>query len=245
MQPLVVANGYDKSYPKQMLPIGKQQRPILEYTVRLLCHHGIKRITFVTRPDDASIRHHFATGKEFGVEADYHEQRNPEQGTAGIVAEVLEETDSARGDALLYYGDILTDMNVRGLLKNHKKKDATVSLAVAAKYSLDAVVPMVGRSGLVSKVLVNPELNEVLPGHHKQHATVGVFALSKNAVGLLLRTDERGQDMMRDFIPRVISTRKKVAAYVHPGFWTDVGTPEKYASLSDDLVEKTFAFLDC
>ena len=82
-----------------MIPIGRSQRPLLEYIIRLLKHHKLTDVTLLVNYKANLIKNFFEEGKRFGVQISYVHDTETMQGTGGSVINAYphkyesEETD--------------------------------------------------------------------------------------------------------------------------------------------------------
>ena len=121
---------------KTMVPVGVKQKPLLEYVVRLFKFHGIKDLVFLVNYKAEQIRNYFEDGSRFGVNISYVEDDPNSKGTGGAVLTAYNKGAVSTDDTLLvYYGDIITNMNLTDLLQYHKNKQAwsTVTLSLGFK----------------------------------------------------------------------------------------------------------------
>ena len=100
--------------PKPMMPIAN--RPMMEHIVRLLADHGFDQIVVTVAFLANQIRTYFGDGSELGVEMRYATEDTP-LGTAGSVRNAAEELDDT---FLVISGDVLTDVDLTGLIKAHR-----------------------------------------------------------------------------------------------------------------------------
>ena len=106
---------------KTMVPIGVKQKPLLEYVVRLFKFHGIKDLVFLVNYKSEQIINYFEDGSRFGVNISYVEDDPNSKGTGGAVLTSYESKAVNDKDILLvYYGDILTNMDLTELINFHK-----------------------------------------------------------------------------------------------------------------------------
>jgi len=101
--------------PKPMLPIAG--KPLLEHTIEWLKHHGITQIAINLHHKPEAITSHFGDGHRWGVEITYSYE-NPILGTAGAIKKLEDYFD---GTFVVFYGDVLTDMNLSALIEFHRK----------------------------------------------------------------------------------------------------------------------------
>ncbi len=216
----------------------------MEYVLRLFVHHGITELTVVTRKGDKSIQNYFGDGSRVNADIDYFVQRSARMGTGGVVSAALRHMKSRDGSTVvIYYGDILSDIDLGELVRAHEGKKADTTLALSGAYRLKAAVPVIGSGGTVSKLLVRPDINEALPGGPRKHVAMGILVMSARTCDALALHKENAFDLMRDFIPFQLSKGDTVAAYIHRGYWLDIGTPENFLTLEGSSISDRFSFL--
>ncbi|MEM0444335.1 MAG: sugar phosphate nucleotidyltransferase, partial [Candidatus Caldarchaeum sp.] len=125
---------------------------------------------------------------------------------------------------LVYYGDILTNLNLGELARKHVQDKAAATLALSPNYQLPVGVADVV-DGLVKEMREKPFI--------PINVTIGILVLEARH----LQQSEGLTDIMSDLIPRLIKQGEKVSAYVSDCFWYDVGSTEKYEKLSNELVD--------
>jgi mannose-1-phosphate guanylyltransferase len=216
-------------FQKTMIPIGPKRRPLLEYIVRLLVHNGVREITLLTGHRAEEIEHYFEDGRKFGARITY--SRDPEElsGTANAVANAVSKGRIAPCDVLvIYYGDIVSDLDVAELVRTHASRSSDVTLVLDDSYSLPVGVADV-KGGSVVSFEEKPTFNISV--------TTGNMAISKKSIEILLKMSRRRKesDLMTDFVPAVLRTRGKVGAYYMKGFWQDIGTIASYEKLNGEL----------
>ena len=124
---------------KTMVPVGVKEKPLLEYVVRLFKFHGIKDLVFLVNYKAEQIINYFEDGSRFDVNISYVEDDPSSKGTGGAVLTAYNKGAVDSKDTLLvYYGDIITNMNLTDLLSYHRAKKAwgTVALYQASKLGL-------------------------------------------------------------------------------------------------------------
>lgn len=137
---------------------------------------------------------------------------------------------------LIYYGDILSDINLKEMLKAHRSSGAAATIAISMAYKLP-----VSTAKLNGDRIVEFEEKPAL----KLPVGIGILAIEGETLQHMSNLHRKGQDfdLMRDFIPYLIKRGMFVKAYVTDAFWYDVGSLEKYEKLDHDDIEKRFAFL--
>jgi len=216
---------YTDLVPKPMVPVGRLEKPILEYIVAWLYRLGLRDFLFLVGYRWRQVFNYFGDGSRFGVRIEYSVDRPPYSGTGGALLQAARAGLLGDSTVLVWYGDILAPLDVRGLLGAHRAAGASVTLAVAARYRV-----MVGvveeDGGRVVRVREKPWL--------PLRVVVGVFALEPRAV--LEAGEELGPsfDLVGDMVPLLLERGEPVAAYTHEGPWYDVGSLERYQKLPEE-----------
>ena len=221
-------------FQKTMIPIGRKQKPLLEYIIKLLKHHGVDDIVLLVGYKHEQIVNYFEDGSRFNVKIDYVVDDPKLKGTGGALLNAyLKGVFNNVKTLLIYYGDILSGINLKELLNKHWSWNSTATLAVATKYQVPVGVVEVD-GDKVKSIVEKPWLNV--------YATIGILALEREALKVLdeICKGRESTDIMGDLLPELISRGYPVYAYKHEGFWYDVGTSEKYEKLDANVVDEIF-----
>ena len=222
---------------KVMVPIGPKKLPLLAYVIGLLEHHGVKRIALLTGYRSDDIRRYFGDGAAYGVKLDYSEDAEDQTGSLNAVANALRKGAISKCDVLLiYYGDVLVDLNITGLLARHRTKRADATLVLSKGYTLPVGTAKVGRGGIVASVHEKPSLN--------LNVTTGCMVLGSAAMVLAQRLASReNTDLMTHLLPTLLRRGLKVAAYYTEEVWYDVGTVSSFEKLDLEIEKHPPSFL--
>ena len=221
-------------FQKTMIPVGRKQKPLLEYIVKLLKYHGIEDLVLLVGYKHEQIVNYFENGERFGVKINYIVDNPKYKGTGGALlnAYLKGAFDNVK-TLLIYYGDILSNINLTEMLNKHWEWNSAVTLAVAAKYQIPVGV-VETKGNKVVGVKEKPWLNI--------KATIGILALETNTLKVLEKLSEKKRelDIMGDLIPELIKEKHPVYAYQYKGKWYDVGTTERYEKLDSNKIEEMF-----
>jgi len=223
---------------KAMIPIGRNQKPLLEYVVRLLRFHGITDLTFLVNYKAEQIVNYFDGGSRFNVKITYVYDDPKSKGTAGSILNAYKKKALSRDETLLiYYGDILTDMNLKDFLKYHKEKNAKATVALARGFTVRVGVADLGEDGKIRNFQEKPKLEKPV--------SIAIVALEGEALVDIdhLMNGKQTLDLMGDVIPYLMRTENNVYGYVTDAFWYDVGSTEAYEKLDVKTIDETLAFL--
>jgi len=224
-------------FQKVMIPIGPKKLPLLAYVISLLKHHGVNRIALLTGYRSEDIRRYFGDGATYGVKLRYSEDLEDHRGSLNAVANALRNGAISKCDELLvYYGDVLADLDIAGLLARHRSKNADTTLVLSKGYTLPVGTARVGRGGLVTFVHEKPSLD--------LSVTTGCMVLGPAAMTLIRRLGSReNKDLMTHLLPALLDRGLKVAAYYIDAAWYDVGTVSSFERLDLEIEKHPPRFL--
>ncbi len=223
---------------KTMIPVGHRQNPLLEYIVRLLKFHGFTEIAFLVDYRAKQIENYFGDGSRFGVHLDYVYDTEELAGTGGSVINAYREGFFTEDDTVLvYYGDILTNINLQELIRSHREKKAKATVALASGFEVRVGVAEMENDGKIRGFIEKPALEKPV--------SIGILAIEGSIVKRAQRLSEEkpAVDLMGDIIPFVMKTGEPVFGFMSKAFWYDVGSIETYEKLDNEKVESSMAFL--
>ncbi|MEI6614326.1 MAG: sugar phosphate nucleotidyltransferase [Chrysiogenales bacterium] len=217
---------YTISLPKPLMPVGNH--PILEILVKQLKKAGIKKIIIAVGYLESLIRAYFGDGAKFGVEIEYSSETKP-LGTAGPLRLI---SDKLPRTFLFLNGDILTDLNFSTMLEYHKKSKAVATIGLAKrKVDIDFGVIEIDGNGSFSKWKEKPTIEYLV--------SAGTYILEPEVI----RSIPDGFFNIPDLIVKLKRETKKVACYIHEGFWLDIGRLEDYQEACRLVSEKGKKFV--
>lgn len=225
-------------FTKALIPIGLKQKPLLEYVVRLLKLHGVQDVAFLVGYKAEQIVNYFDEGSRFGVKLSYVRDVPELKGTAGSVFNAFKQGFVNTKDTLLvYYGDIVTTMNLKKLFDFHRRKKAVATVALASGFTVRVGLADLDKDGRLLGFEEKPKLEKPV--------SIGIMVLEGETLKDIeeLFPKKRGVDLMRDLVPHLVQCGKPVYGYLSDAFWYDVGSTEAYEKLDHQFVEKSLAFL--
>ncbi|OGD86954.1 hypothetical protein A2Z23_01695 [Candidatus Curtissbacteria bacterium RBG_16_39_7] len=212
-----------KNIPKVMLPIGKY--PLLEYNIRLLKKYGFDEIAINLFWHGVAIRKYFKDGKKWDVKIHYSEEKEI-LGTAGGTKKAAKLLELKTNDPLLiYYGDNLTNLNLKEFLSFHQSKKADLTMAVIKREDpLHSGILEFDRKGRIKRFLEKPTTKKLF-----SHWISGAIYLLNPKI-LEFIPQKKFFDFGRDFIPKLLELEKRVFAYklTPEDFLLWVDTEEEY-----------------
>ncbi|MCS7107271.1 MAG: nucleotidyltransferase family protein [Acidilobaceae archaeon] len=237
---VVLAGGEGKRFrpltyyiPKSMVPVGRSERPLLEYIVIWLHMAEIRDILVLVGYRWRQIVNYFGDGSRFGVNMKYLVDKAPYSSTGGALKRAIDEGLLSEPTlALIWYGDILAPVNIRELLSRHEEEGADATIVVSSGYRVPVGVVQMERDGSVKSVEEKPEVD--------MKVSIGVMAIEVKSATRIIKEYSLGHsfDITGDLVPAMIKAGMKVRAMVHPGPWYDVGSSERYEKLDHEHVEE-------
>jgi mannose-1-phosphate guanylyltransferase/phosphomannomutase len=193
--------------PKCLIPING--RPFLNYVFEYLKKHGIAEVVLLLSPDDANVfENQYGNGELVGMNVSY--SVGERRGTASALVDAKRFLDST---FILYYGDVLTNFNLRNMIGFHKRNHADCTLALSRSVPIDYGVGKVTKTGRVIYFEEKPVLKEY-------PVSMGIHVFEPRILNYC-RSEE---DIARDVIPRLIKERLRVFGYCTEKRHHDLGS---------------------
>ena len=226
-------------FQKCMIPIGDQQKPILEYVVRLYGYHGVKDLVLLVGYKHQQIENYFDDGDRFNVKMSYMLDAPDMAGSAGATLNAYRQGALTEEDTLVvYYGDIVSNINLREMIRLHGESGAKVTVALAPEFQVNVGVAELDGSWIKS-FKEKPRL--------KTAVSIGMLILDGSVLREMEELYSQGLfesfDLMGDVVQYLVDKKDKVAAYITEAFWYDVGSIERYERLSNERVSEELGFL--
>jgi D-glycero-D-manno-heptose 1,7-bisphosphate phosphatase len=215
--------------PKPMISLW--DKPILEYQIDCLKRYGLTDIIIVTGHLGLAIREHFQDGKNFGCRINYFHEEEP-LGTAGALFRIL---PSLSEDFLLLNGDTIFDFDFNRLIKFHHEKNAAASIVVHPNsHPFDSALIVPDPS-----CRIVTWLNKEDPRRWcKNLVNSGIHLLNKELIKIYLAKNVSGGpgkvDLDRDILKPLVPSGR-IYAYKTPEYIKDMGTPERYIEVKNDI----------
>lgn len=216
---------------KPMVPVGREEKPLLEYIIRWLSRSGVRDIVLLIGHHGYQIKNYFRSGSHWDTRITYSWDDEEYNDTGGSLLKAYKKGLLGDGSIIVWYGDILATVNIPSLLDTHWKSGAKATLVLADKYQLPVGVAEV-EDGRVVRLVEKP--------WYPLKVTIGVLVIE--SVILERVEDELGKsfDIMGDLIPWMLHNGYTVSAYIHSGPWYDVGSMERFAKLGNSVFESLF-----
>lgn len=221
---------YTELIPKPMIPLGPDERPVLEYIIKWISKYGIREFVLLVNYKWKYIHNYFNNGSRFNVEIQYSidNEKTGYSNTGGAILNAY-RNGLLSERILIWYGDILAPIDIDNLINYHIEKNAELTLVVTKKYKVPVGVARYDESFRVIELREKPELDI--------NATVGIAVMETKVLdGDIEDSLGKSFDFMGDFVPWLLRNNHRVIAYVYDGEWYDVGSLAQYKKLDVDKI---------
>ncbi len=210
--------------PKPLLPIAGT--PLIVWNLLLLKRHGFHEVVINLHHLGPMIEQALGNGSKYGLRI-YYSHEPVILGTGGGIKQA--EPNFSGEPVLVLNGDTLFELDLEALCAFHLQRKAAATLVLradpdAARWGLvevgsnDRIVRITGR-GKPDTVQTQPRM---FAGIHILHPR-------------LLRDVPKGKESsIIDAYVSAIQRDEIVEGYDFSGYWSDVGTPQRYAQVEHD-----------
>jgi mannose-1-phosphate guanylyltransferase len=226
-------------FQKCMIPVGEEEKPILEYIIRLFSYHNIRDLILLVGYKHEQIVNYFNRGERFGVDINYLRDPPGLKGSANALLNAYEKGGINDSDTIIiYYGDIVSNINLGELSRIHSEKDADATIALATSFKMRVGTADV-ENGRITRFIEKPTLQKPV--------SIGILALKGSTLKILKELQNAGDlrifDLMGDFIPYLVEEGDNVHAYLTDSFWYDIGSIERYERLENQELGRELGYL--
>jgi len=209
---------------KELLPL--VDRPILDHVLDHLARHGVHEVV-LSSPYLEEAFHPFIEARRGDPTITWITEAAP-LGTGGAIVNALGALGSDPFFAL--NGDILTDLDLTGMLASHREREAVVTISLHHVEDARAFgLVSTDERGRVVEFFEKPL--DPLPGD----VNAGTYVLEPAVLHPL--SADRELSIEREIFPSVIASGGAVFGYLADAYWLDLGTPEKYLQAHFDLLD--------
>ncbi|MEJ2499677.1 MAG: sugar phosphate nucleotidyltransferase [Campylobacterales bacterium] len=233
MKAVVMAGGFGtriqpltNSRPKPMLPI--VNRPMMEHTMMTLKELGITEfiVLLYFKPD--IIRDYFKDGSEFGINITYV-LPDDDYGTAGAVK--LAEEHIGDDNFIIISGDLVTDFDFEKIFAHHQQKRSKLTITLTSvENPLEFGVVIANEEGRIEKFLEKPSWGEVF----SDTINTGIYVIEPEILDYIPKHENF--DFAKDLFPLLMREGVPLMAGYADGYWRDVGNPESYRDVYEDIL---------
>ena len=212
--------------PKGLLPLAGE--PLLGYTLLWLANHGISDVAINLHHLSNKIEEFLNDGSHFSVKILYSHE-DTLLGTAGGVKRVESFFD---GTFVVVYGDVLTDFNLKDMIRFHQEKKSIATIAIfKVTNPWDVGVVEINDEGRILSLVEKPPR-----GSEKSNLASGaVYVLEREILEHI--PSEEFEDFAYDIFPKLLELNLPIFGYVlkPEDYLIDIGTIEKYHNANEDV----------
>ncbi len=240
---VVLAGGYATrlrplSYtrPKVLLPIvGK---PLIDYIIEgVLKLRDVKRIVFSLRYMADKIMSYISSRwgelADVGGKIMYVLEERP-LGDAGPLALIASRYHALDGTFVVIYGDVFMNVDLGKVLDVHRRKRGVATIVLT---KVEGDLSRYGVASIDDDMRVTKFVEKPRGYQGPGLVNAGVYVFEPEVLKLLPSEAERQLKISTDLMPKLIE-RFDVYAYVHEGFWFDIGTHEDYLRANFKALEQ-------
>ena len=239
MKAVVLAGGFGtriqpltNSYPKPMLPI--LNKPMMEHTMLKLRDIGIKDFIVLLYFKPEIIKAYFGDGSEFGINITYISPEN-DYGTAGAVK--LAEDAIGNEKFIIISGDLVTDFDFKKIIECHEVRKSRLTITLTSvKNPLQFGVVIANEDAKIEKFLEKPSWGEVF----SDTINTGIYIIEPEILEYIPKNTNF--DFAKDLFPLLMKKEVDLIACSAFGYWRDVGNPESYREVYDDILNERVDF---
>lgn len=230
---------------------------LIDIPVSNAIHSGCQKIFIITQFLSSSLHRHILSTYRFGNSSSssielLSTEEKPQykswfQGTADAVRQNLDYFEDTHADYfLILSGDQLYNMDFNELLECAKETEADMVLSCLPVNEKDAKrmgIMQIDHHQFITSFQEKPQIKTDLErlrlskiqsnrlGIHESEdlthlGSMGIYLFKRQTLIDLLSSDPR-EDFGKHLIPALIE-KGKIAAYIHQGYWEDIGTVESF-----------------
>ena len=232
MQALVLVGGegtrlrpLTATVPKPVVPLAG--RPLISYMIDWLAGHGVEEVILACGFLPDALRATLGEGGAAGSPRLRYLVEPRPLGTAGAIrfaADLLEDR------FLALNGDVLADLDLGALVREHETRGARATLGLVAVDDASAYgLVRTGPGGEVTEFTEKPGTE----GKPAAEINAGAYVLERSVLDLI--EPGRAVSIEHDVFPELIG--EGLFALPLSGYWLDVGTPGRYLEATWDILE--------
>lgn len=233
MKAVVMAGGFGtriqpltNSIPKPMLPI--MNKPMMEHTIMALKELGIQEFIVLLYFKPEIIKNYFKDGSEFGIKITYVVP-DEDYGTAGAVKKAQEYIGDE--NFIIISGDLVTDFDFQKIFDYHKSKQSKLTITLTSVDNpLEFGVVIANKEGRIEKFLEKPSWGEVF----SDTINTGIYIIEPEILDYIPKNENF--DFAKDLFPLLMREGIDLMAGYAEGYWRDVGNPESYRDVYEDVL---------
>ena len=231
MKAIILAGGlgtrlqpYTFFIPKPMLPLGN--KPLLEHIIEWLRNddNNIDHIIICVSYLHRTIEDYFEDGSRLGIKIEYARSDRP-LATAGQLLTAKKFIDDT---FVCVYGDSIYEFSLREMIKEHKRLDAFISMALLSyKTRLKYGFIDINGNNRVTTWNEKPEIKGLI--------NIGCYVMEPEFIDLIPSSNAYGMD---DAVRKALDMKKLVNGFKMESGFIDIGDKKSYLQTYKKYVER-------
>jgi NDP-sugar pyrophosphorylase family protein len=216
--------------PKPIVPVANA--PFLLYQIDLMKSGGIDEIILSLSYQPRKIEDLLRDGADYGVHIRYAVEASP-LGTGGAFKNAEDQIDST---TVVFNGDVLTGLDLSAVIARHRERNAVATLVLTpvdnpSAYGLVETNP----DGWVRRFIEKPGPDEITCNT----INAGVYVLEPSVLEYMPKGEPYSFE--RGLFPTLLERGAAVDTFILDRYWIDIGTPQKYLEVHDDILKGRFS----
>lgn len=217
--------------PKPMLPI--MNVPMMEHILNKLIGIGIDEVIILLYFKPDIIKDHFGDGSDRGIKITYV-LPDDDYGTAGAVGLAREHLDTT---FMIVSGDLVSDFDLQAIVDDHFARESKLTITLTSvENPLQFGVVIANEAGRIEKFLEKPSWGEVF----SDTINTGIYIIEPEILDYIPRGEN--YDFGKDLFPALMADDVPMMGYNASGYWRDVGNPDSYREVYEDILANRLAF---
>lgn len=217
--------------PKPIVPIFN--RPFLHYQIDLLRWlPELDEVILSLNYQPRRIEEMIGERGDTGIKVRYVVEPTP-LGTAGAVKYAGEFLDDS---VVVFNGDVLAQVDLREVLRIHRERRARATIVLTPVDNPSAYgLVETDADGNVKRFLEKPGPDEITC----DTINAGIYILEPDTFDRI--PANTAWSIERSYFPSLVERGETFFAYIHRGYWIDIGTPAKYQQVHHDIMSGLYA----
>lgn len=215
--------------PKPMVPM--MVKPLMERNMLKLKECGVDEIVLSTSYKPQKIKEYFGDGAKLGLKIHYVCEDIP-LGTGGAIKNTQGFFDDT---FIIFNADILSNINIIDMLKFHKEKHASVTIAVTRVENPSHYGVIEYNEELYAESFTEkPKPSEI----KSDYINAGIYIFEPEVLKEI--PGSKVVSIERETYPLLLAKGYPIAVYKSDEYWMDIGTIEKYKEAHQDILNGSY-----
>jgi mannose-1-phosphate guanylyltransferase len=216
--------------PKPIVPVANS--PFLLYQIDLMRTGGIGEIILSLSYQPRKIEDLLKDGADYGVWIRYAVEGTP-LGTGGAFKNAEEHIKDST--TVVFNGDVLTGLDLGAVIARHRERKAVATIVLTPVENPSAYgLVETDADGWIQRFIEKPGPDEITCNT----INAGVYVLEPSVLGYMPKGEPYSFE--RGLFPTLLEHKQPMLAYIMDRYWIDIGTPQKYLEVHQDILAGKF-----